>query len=118
LSRLFHRAYDRNDVGSLRDRRWRTRALVGVALYAGFLLVAQFEHHDLVCHLKTPQHCTSCASSLLGSDPHTPAMPGAWRLADAGRASAFLPVLDDTLLAVKSTGRSPPAPSTPLSVIS
>jgi len=93
----------------LRDRRWRARAVIGVALYAVFLLIAQFEHHDLVCHLKTPQHCTSCASSLVGSDPHTPAMFGTWQFADAGSASAFLNLLEDTLLAVRSTGRSPPA---------
>lgn len=95
-------------MSSLRDRRWRTRAVIGVALYAAFLLVAQFEHHDLVCHLKTPQHCTSCASSVLGSDPHTPAMFGMWQLADAGRASAFQLLPADTLLVARSTGRSPP----------
>jgi len=93
----------------LRDRRWRARVVIGVALYAVFLLIAQFEHHDLVCHLKTPQHCTSCASSLVGSDPHTPAMFGTCQLADAGSASAVLHLLEDTLLAVRSTGRSPPA---------
>jgi hypothetical protein len=82
--------------------------VIGVALYAVFLLIAQFEHHDLVCHLKTPQHCTSCASSLPGADPHTPAMFGSWQFADAGRASAFLQLLKGTILAVRSTGRSPP----------
>ena len=96
-------------MGSLRDPRWRTRTLIGVALYAGFLLVAQFEHHDLACHLKTPQHCSSCASSLLGSDPHTAATFGEFQLADAGRAVAFLPLPADTLLVVGTTGRSPPS---------
>src|SRR5947207_1916828 len=90
------------------DRRRRALTVVGAALYALFLIVAPFEHHDLVCHLKTPQHCTSCSSSLLGSDPHTPAIVGAWDLADAGRAIAVHLIADGVLLPVRSTGRSPP----------
>lgn len=94
---------------ALKDRRWRPLAHVGVAIYAVFLVVAPFEHHDLVCHLKTPQHCTSCTSSVLGSDPYSPAIFGAWSLSDAGRADALHVVVDGILLAVRSTGRSPPA---------
>jgi hypothetical protein len=36
------------------------------------LLVAPFEHHDFSCELKTPLHCTACASTSVGADPHTP----------------------------------------------
>ncbi len=86
----------------------RTARYLGVGLYAVFLLTAQFEHHDLICHLKTPQHCTACTSSQPGSDPHTPAVVGAWQLADAGRATAFQPLASGVLLAARSTGRSPP----------
>ena len=87
----------------------RRLALVGMAIYAFFLVVSPFEHHDLLCELRTPQHCTSCTSAQLGSDPQTPVNPGAWRLADAGRAVAVHHLAEDTLLAVRSTGRSPPA---------
>ena len=87
----------------------RRLALVGMALYAVFLLASPFEHHDLQCELKTPQHCTSCTSAQLGSDPQTPLTPGVWHLADAGRALAVHHLSDDTLLVVRSTGRSPPA---------
>ena len=80
-----------------------------VALYAVFLIVAPFEHHDLICHLKNPLHCTACTSSLLGSDPQTPAVVGTWSLSDAGRAVAADVLADDILLSVRSTGRSPPA---------
>jgi hypothetical protein len=93
----------------LGDRRWRVLAVAGGALYVLFLIVAPYEHHDLVCHLKTPLHCTSCSSSLVGSDPHPPAIVGAWALADAGRAVAFELIADGVLLPVRSTGRSPPA---------
>jgi hypothetical protein len=94
---------------SLRDRRSRVRNLVGMAIYALFLVTTPFEHHDLVCHLKTPQHCMSCAANLLGSDPHTPAVVGTGQLNDVGSAIAVLPLAESTLFAVRSPGRSPPA---------
>jgi hypothetical protein len=86
----------------------RAWTVAGVAIYAIFLLIAQFEHHDLLCHLKTPQHCTSCSSSLVGSDPSTPAAPGALQLRDAGSATSLQLLPESTLLTVSSTGRSPP----------
>ena len=86
----------------------RYRALLAAALYALFLLTAPFEHHDLLCHIKTPQHCTSCSSSLLGSDPHAPAIL-THELRDAGRAMARLSLPESVLFAVRSSGRSPPA---------
>ena len=92
------------------DRRWRSAAFVGAALYAIFLLTAPFEHHDLLCHIKTPQHCTSCASSLLGSDPHAPAV-FTLQLSDAGRAMARYTLPESLLFAVQSSGRSPPVAS-------
>ena len=78
-------------------------------MYALFLVIAPFEHHDIACHLKTPQHCTSCASSVLGPEPGSPASLGTASLTDAGRATADLVLAEDILLAVRSTGRSPPA---------
>jgi hypothetical protein len=86
----------------------RRLALVGLALYALFLVASPFEHHDLQCELRTPQHCTSCTSAQLGSDTQVVVTPGDAQLADAGRAYAVLCFSVDTLLAVRSTGRSPP----------
>jgi hypothetical protein len=94
-------------------RRWSRLAVAGALLYAAFAVLAPFAHHDLSCELKTPQHCTACASSLLGTDANGSALPVA-PLADAGRAEAIEAVADGVLLAVRSTGRSPP----PLSSIS
>lgn len=95
--------------GTGRDHRGRAIAFGGLALYAFFLVWAPFEHHDLLCHLKHPQHCTACSSSVVGSDPRTPAMLGTSHLADAGRAISVHILSDGILLAVRSTGRSPPA---------
>jgi hypothetical protein len=82
--------------------------IVGLALYAAVLISSPFEHHDLICHLKTPQHCMSCASSQLGSDPHPLPIPGASRLTDVGSATVFEQLAQGALLAAASTGRSPP----------
>ena len=87
----------------------RRLGLVGLALYVVFLVASPFEHHDLQCELKTPQHCTACTATQLSSDPQVLLNPGTWHLADAGRAVAFDHLAEDTLLDVRSTGRSPPA---------
>ena len=86
----------------------RRLSIAGVAMYALFLIASPFEHHDLQCELKTPQHCTSCTSSQLSSNPQTVLNPGDGHLPDAGRAFAIQLLGEDTLLAVRSTGRSPP----------
>jgi hypothetical protein len=82
--------------------------VVAAMVYAIVLAAASFEHHDLICHLKHPDHCTACSSNVLGSDPRTPAVYDA-QLTDAGRAVAVEILSDSILLAVRSTGRSPPA---------
>jgi len=94
---------------SSRKRRSRVLNLAGMALYALVLLTTPFEHHDLVCHIKTPQHCMSCSASLLGSDPHTPVVVGADHLDDIGSATQALPLPESTIFAARSSGRSPPA---------
>ena len=90
------------------DRRIRRFALLGVVLHTLFVTAAPFEHHDLICHLKTPQHCTSCTSSPVGSSTEAPTAPGAATLHDAGSAAAFDPISESALLAVSNGGRSPP----------
>ena len=80
-----------------------------MAIYAVFLVASPFEHHDLSCELKTPQHCTACTSTQLSSDTQVVLSPGAAQLADAGSAAPFVLLDEGTLLAARSTGRSPPA---------
>ena len=87
----------------------RHLTFAGLLIYALFLVTVPFAHHDLICHLKHPAHCKACTSSVLGADPDTPATLGAWTLAEAGPAVTFHTTPDSALLAVRSTGRSPPA---------
>jgi len=94
--------------GRLRHRRIGRVPCVGIALYILFLVASPFEHHDLICHLKTPQHCTTCAFTQLGADPRPPLTVDDAHLADAGRTVSFEILAESTLLAVESTGRSPP----------
>jgi len=86
--------------------RW---SAFGLAVYVLFLLVGPFLHHDLACELKTPQHCTVCTSTVLSADPAPLAAPGAAALADAGGAVTESVLVDELLLAVRTTGRSPPS---------
>jgi hypothetical protein len=96
---------------SLGDRRWRRVAALGVALYALFLVTAPFSHHDLACHLKTPEHCTACASSTLASGPRASVVPEISHLAEAGRPATLEMQVHSALLAPRSSGRSPPSAS-------
>ena len=91
------------------SRRYRQLAYLALALFSVFLATAEIEHHDIACHLKTPQHCTACAQSQLGSDPHAPTSFDRIVLADAGYAMSDGVLLSGTVLPTRSSGRSPPA---------
>ena len=91
------------------SRQGQRLTALAFALYAVILVTAQFEHHDFACHLKTPQHCTSCASSPPGSDPDALASSATSNLQDAGRLVVFHALSEGALLATPSSGRSPPA---------
>jgi hypothetical protein len=89
----------------------RRLKILSVGLHLLFVISAPFGHHDLVCHLKQPLHCTSCVASPLSSSPKAVHVVGAWTLTEAGRAIETLPSHKGIVLAVRSTGRSPPAVS-------
>jgi hypothetical protein len=80
-----------------------------LAAYAILLSTSAFEHHDLLCELKTPLHCTACTSSLVGSDPVRSAVVGTWTLTDLGFAFSVEITTHGIFVPVCSPGRSPPA---------
>ena len=92
-----------------RARRWRHLTIAASALYCLVVVAAAFEHHDLLCHLKTSQHCTACTATPVSSDPQTLAAPRTADLADAGRATMRHLIAEGALLSVRTTGRSPPS---------
>ena len=91
------------------SRRRLRAAAVWLALYTVFLAASPFEHHDVLCELKTPRHCTACTSNVVGSDPAPSAIVGSWTLTDVGLAIAAESTPRAILLSVRSSGRSPPA---------
>ena len=88
--------------------RFRRFACLALGLFAVFLATTELEHHDIACHLKTPQHCSACSSSPLGADPSTPAAINRAVLAVAGDTVPCIPRLTGTVLLTRSSGRSPP----------
>jgi hypothetical protein len=48
-------------------RRFRSLAILGLALYLVVLFVSPVLHHDLACHMKAPGHCDACAASPVAS---------------------------------------------------
>ena len=84
------------------------------ALYAIVVLAAAFEHHDLTCELKTPQHCTACVTSAVNADRVDGSTPTHLPLADLGRATPADMRAESVVVCADRTGRSPPAlaPST------
>jgi len=98
--------------GQAGRRRSLRSVSVEVVLFLAVLVAAPFEHHDLACHLKSPFHCTACASAQdgleqthVGADVDTPG------LADAGKVIPCQPRPDGAVFVVRSSGRSPPSPA-------
>jgi hypothetical protein len=86
-----------------------TRALKALAVvYVLALAAMPFAHHDLVCHLKSSTHCTTChigtSADSAGSDP----IVTAGVLNDAGRPSEPIVTALSTPALLPSAGRSPP----------
>ncbi len=90
------------------SRRLRRFAGFALALFTAACVVAELEHHDIACHLKTPQHCTACAATPVGADPDAPSALDRLALADAGDPVVQLPVLTGVLLPIRCAGRAPP----------
>ena len=85
---------------------------IAATLFYGLVLAASaFAHHDLLCHLKNPQHCTACTASQPGSDPQTLTIAATAHLNDVGCAVAVHAGSTGALLPARSTGRSPPLPA-------
>jgi hypothetical protein len=83
-----------------------SKALLAVYVFAAALL--PLSHHDILCHLKSSTHCTSCVTGTSGETAARPTGLGGATLFDAGRAifASAPPVCFVSVSA--SSGRSPP----------
>jgi hypothetical protein len=83
------------------------RTLLGVYIAAASLL--PLTHHDVVCHLKSSTHCTTCAVATSGeAAPWSVASQGL-SLRDTGRAILPSAACYPSAPVRSSSGRSPPS---------
>ena len=83
------------------------KTLLTVYLFAAALL--PLSHHDIICHLKSATHCTTCLTASSAETTSHAAALDATPLTDAGRASSGAAVLVSSAPANSSSGRSPPS---------
>ncbi len=82
---------------------------VVLTLYVLAAALMPFAHHDLVCHLKSTTHCTTCTVGSSAETAADPAVPASFSFVDAG-ATAGGPV-DSPCSAARrpASGRAPPS---------
>jgi hypothetical protein len=83
------------------------KALLTIYIVGAALL--PLSHHDVVCHLKSPTHCTTCLTSLSGEATTHATLLDVWRMADAGRATTSERRSLRSADLSSHTGRAPPA---------
>jgi hypothetical protein len=82
---------------------------VVLALYVLAAALLPFGHHDLVCHLKSTTHCTTCTVGSSAEAAADPAVLARFSLLDAGA-----PVYDSadsphSATSRPASGRAPPS---------
>jgi hypothetical protein len=86
------------------------------AAYILALAALPFGHHDLLCHLKSSTHCTTCLAGTSADDTSAQPAIASVVLADAGRATIAATFSAHTCVPTPSAGRSPPDSSLLLSL--
>jgi hypothetical protein len=84
-------------------------AKVVLTIYVVSIALLPLSHHDVICHLKSPNHCTTCLTTLSGeATPHAASI-GVWTMADAGRADVTERGSAQSAVLTAASGRAPPA---------
>jgi len=68
-----------------------------------------FGHHDLVCHLKSTTHCTTCTVGSSAEAAADPAVLARFWLLDVGVAVSEIVDAPHSTPARPASGRAPPA---------
>jgi hypothetical protein len=85
----------------------RLKSLLTAYVLAAALL--PLSHHGVICHLKSPTHCTTCLTASSAETTSHAATLDATPLTDAGRASSGTTIFVSSAPANSSSGRSPPS---------
>jgi hypothetical protein len=86
----------------------RLRSIIAAACLLA-LSALPFGHHDLVCHLKSSTHCTTCLVGTSADDASAQPAILTVVLADAGRTDDSARSIPVSCVLDSSCGRSPPA---------
>ena len=80
-----------------------------LALYVLAAALMPFGHHDLLCHLKSTTHCTTCTVGSSAEVTADPAALGRFSLFDAGAAPCDSPRPSNFAPNFTTSGRAPPS---------
>ena len=89
-------------------RSWLAVSQFLLAVYVSAAGLSPLLHHDVICHLQSPTHCTTC---LIGSTAEGPSVANSSSgspLVAIGPAFEASNVLRDAALPGELSGRSPP----------
>jgi hypothetical protein len=92
-----------------RGSRLGARLKAVLAIYVVAAALMPLSHHDLVCHIKSATHCTTCTVGSSAEAASDPALPGRFWLLDAGAALFVSSSARDTAPLRAPSGRAPPA---------
>jgi hypothetical protein len=82
---------------------------VVLALYMLAAALMPFGHHDLVCHLKSTTHCTTCTVGSSAEVAADPAALAKFWLVDAGAAICRASATAGLSARRPASGRAPPS---------
>jgi hypothetical protein len=85
------------------------RLKVVLALYVFAAAVMPLAHHDLVCHIKSTTHCTTCTVGSSAEAASDPALLARFWLFDAGATVAGPASAPESAPLCAISGRAPPA---------
>ena len=80
-----------------------------LALYVIAAALMPLAHHDLVCHLKSATHCTTCTIGSSAEAASSPAVLARFWLLDAGATVVDPASAPDAAPVRALSGRAPPA---------
>jgi hypothetical protein len=86
---------------------WLLQAIV--AAYALAVSLMPLAHHDVVCHAKSPTHCTTCVVGASAEPAGDGSGPARYPLDDLGAARALAHVPGDPVTLGAPAGRAPPS---------
>jgi hypothetical protein len=82
---------------------------VVLALYVLAAALMPLAHHDLICHLKSTTHCTTCTVGSSAEAAVDPALLARFWLLDLGATPRNAATVPESATIRPSSGRAPPS---------